>query len=52
MVTVSKLMAMVLEVPMALMPSVSSRMVTNSSHSRTVVAIQIPCVQAVMLWPS
>ena len=51
-VRVSKLMAVVSEAPMASMPSVSSRMVTNCSHSRIVVAIQIPCVQACILWPS
>ena len=52
MVRVSKLMAMVSEAPMASMPSVSSRTVENSSHSRTAVAIQMPRVQARILWPS
>ena len=51
MVRVSKLMAMVSEAPMASMPSVSSRMMANCSHSRTVVAIHMPRVQARMLWP-
>ena len=51
-VRVSKLMAKVSETRMASIPSVSSRTVTKSWHSRTVVAIQMPLVQAYMLWPS
>ena len=52
MVRVNKLMAMVSEAPTTSMPSVSRRMVANSSHSRMVVAIQMPRVQARMLWPN
>ena len=52
MVRVNKLMAMVSEAPTASMPSVSRKMVANSSHSRIVVAIQMPRVQARMLWPN
>ena len=51
-VRVSKLMAIVSEAPTASIPSVSSKIVANSWHSKAVVAIQIPRVQACMLWPS
>ena len=43
MLRVNKLMAMVSERPTASMPSVSRKMMANSSHSRMVVAIQMPC---------
>ena len=52
MVRVNKLMAMVSEAPTASMPSVSRKMMANSSHFRMVVAIQMPRVQACILWPN
>ena len=51
-VRVRKLMATVSEAPTASIPSVSSKTVAKSWHSRTVVAIQMLRVQACMLWPS
>ena len=48
-VKVKKPMAVVSEAPTASIPSVSNTTVANSSHSRMVVAIQIPFVQACML---
>ena len=51
-VRVSKLMAMVSEAPTASIPSVSRKTIAKSSASKIVVAIQIPLVQACMLWPS
>ena len=51
-VRVSRLMAEVSDAPTALIPSVSSKTATNPSLTRTVVAIQIPLVQAFMLCPS